>query len=103
MTKNLGFVNASLDFEVPVWSISLFASTLVFVVLIMKFRSESYTPQPLGFFLFLSVVGCLFWVNFLLGMILDVLELIQTTSGLPDLVLGMTIMAIGNSCTGTSR
>ena len=90
-----------MSYEFPAWGLSLVISTILFIILVTKYRNLTYTPEPTGFFLFLSVLGSMGWVNLIIGLIIDVLELTQTFTGLPALVLGMTIMAVGNSCTGT--
>lgn len=86
--------------HVPFWAISLIGSTIVFLLMFCFYRSRAYTPEPIFFYLLLSVVGSMAWIQLILGLIIDVLNLLKTITGLPELVLGMTIMAIGNSCTG---
>lgn len=95
-----GFLPSSWPQDVPAWLISLIVSAIVFGILFKFMRSDSYSPEPAIFFLLFSVAGSLAWINLIIGLIIDVLELLQTISGLPALVLGMTIMAVGNSCTG---
>ena len=102
-TYNFKSISKHLSFEFPAWGFSLIASGILFVVLFTKYRSRSYTPEPETVFLLLSILGSMGWINLIIGLIIDVLELVQTITGLPSLLLGMTIMAVGNSCTGTSE
>jgi len=84
--------------QVPIWAIAIFFGSIVFLWLVVFHNDLRYRPTPKMFFLLVSIVASIAWINLIIGMVIDVIQLLQTLTGLPTLVLGMTIMAIGNSC-----
>ncbi len=87
-------------FEVNAWVLSLLFSLVLLVVVWVRFRDMSYSATPQAIYLTFTIAVGLSWMNVLINLVIEILLLIKTLTGLPELVLGMTIMAVGNSLSG---
>lgn len=87
--------------EVSAWVLSLLVSLVLLAFVWVRHRDMGYRATPQWIFLTLTVLAGLSWMNVLINLVIEVLLLVKTLTGLPELVLGMTIMAVGNSLSGT--
>ena len=88
-------------FEARAWVLSLVVSVVLLAVVWIYYRDMSYRATPQWIYLTLTILAGLSWMSVLINLVIEILLLIKTLTGLPELVLGMTIMAVGNSLSGT--
>lgn len=83
-------------FNIELWMGALFLGCLL-SGLIFTARLNSLKCTPRWLFLPLTVLGSLAWIDLLVRLIIAVLALVKVLTGWKDMIMGTTILAIGNS------
>jgi len=84
------------DTVVPLWLLGLAAALVLNVVVYFSTLSR-YKPTPRSLFLAITTVTGLFWLDFIVGIICDMINYVQLWTDASDLYLGMILLGIGNS------
>lgn len=82
--------------QVPVWAIGLSLS-IGLTVFIAVTSKNSFKPTPRWLFLIMTTAVGIVWMDFIVGLIVDVIKFVQLWTNASDLFLGMTFLGIGNS------
>ena len=82
--------------EVPFWAIGLIAGLLLNVFVFFTTLSR-YKPTPRVLFLAITTITGLFWLDYIVGIIVDILNFVQLWTNASDLYLGMIMLGVGNS------
>ena len=86
--------------DMPLWFVVFIVGLLISFVLLKFYPSKSYRPTPEGCFLLATLVGSFTWIYLIISLIINAIQLLRSLSNLSELILGMTIMAMGNSVAG---
>lgn len=82
---------------VPFWLLGLAAGLALNVVIYFSTLSR-YKPTPRSLFLAITTITGLFWLDFIVGIICDMINYVQLWTDASDLYLGMILLGISNSC-----
>lgn len=91
----------------PYWMLALGFGVLVNLVLCIFYRDGLYKATPRfvsiaeQFYLLITVVGSIIWLELLIHLVTSFITLVGLISGLPDIFLGATILALGISTPDT--
>lgn len=84
--------------RIPVWLLCIIGATLCSLAVFVVHPPNGDVPKPKLFFVLLTIALGLFWMKQVVSLLIEALELIKLLTGWGSLVVGLTIMAIGNSC-----
>lgn len=82
--------------DIPVPLAGLLVSGIILLITILK-SEHVYKPTPRWLFLLLTGVTSIVWMDFMVGIINDIVDFVQVWTGASDPYLGMTFFGIGNS------
>ena len=82
----------------PMWGLCIIGATVCSLAVFVMHPPNHDFPKPKLFFIFLTILQGLFWMKQVVSLLIEALELIKLLTGFSSLVVGLTIMAIGNSC-----
>jgi sodium/potassium/calcium exchanger 6 len=100
---NLGLYGATVSVgsqSVPAPLIALVPS-LVFCLIIYYFGDGSWKASPRWLFMTFTLVSGIYWLDFIVNVIIDIISYIQIYTNASDLYLGMVLLGIGNSSIDT--
>lgn len=83
---------------IPVWLLCLLIGVVCCLVVFVVHPQNTPVPKPRVFFTLLTTLQGLLWMKEIVSLLIEALELIKLFTGWSSLVVGITIMAIGNSC-----
>ena len=91
----------------PYWALALGFAVLTNLALCIFFRDGLYKATPRSvdsaeqFYLLITVAGSIIWLELLIHLVTSFITLVGLISGLPDIFLGATILALGISTPDT--
>jgi sodium/potassium/calcium exchanger 6 len=82
--------------SIPVWAIGLAVAACLTLLIALTSR-HSFKPTPRWLFLLITAALGIMWMDFIVGVIVDIIKFVQLWTNASDLFLGMTFLGIGNS------
>jgi sodium/potassium/calcium exchanger 6 len=86
--------------QIPVPLIAVLLS-LVFCFIIYYMGDGSWKASPRWLFMAFTLVSGIYWLDFIVNVIIDIISYIQIYTNASDLYLGMVLLGIGNSSIDT--
>jgi len=75
----------------------LVSGLLISLALLFTVKKRDWKARPRWFFLIITIAAGVEWLEFLVVLMIDMLNFIQALTGFSDLFMGMTILGISNS------
>lgn len=82
--------------EIQGWWVLLMLSILLSIAVLTR-RKSDFKARPRKLMLVVSIVAGILWLEFIVAIMVDILNFLQSLTGISEVLMGMAILGIGNS------